>query len=710
MIPADVALLRTPGTPAVSPDGTTVIVSVTHPDPESDEYVGQLWRVPADGSSPPVRLTRGHRDAAPAWSPDGRWVTFVRAEPKGKPQVHLVEASGGEPVRLTDAPLGTAEPRFSPDGSRIAYLARVPDEGRYVAGEDACAEPPRHITSFRYRADSLGFFRDRPQHLFVVDVPQDPDPGTRPTPYALTRGDVDVSGHRWMPDGEHLVAVSALHPGREEDLRQDAVLVDARPTHHGDGDVPGDTQRAPVPLTDAANGSDLAVATVLPSADGRTLWLLASDQGPSGLEFVAAQTGLYSLDLAAVADAPGAHAVALPVRRTDVETVDLVPGILAVAGDEVLVADQRRGAVVLLALPVASTDGAPGAGRVLGDSPAVVLGLDAAATDPTSVVVSAAAADSNGDVMTVDMRSGALSRLTDLSGDLRATGRLVTPREITATAPDGYPVHGWVALPDASRHGRGPHPVVLMIHGGPYAQYTHAVFDEVQVLTEAGYAVVYGNPRGSAGYGAAHGTAIQRAFGTVDTDDVLALLDRALDDPDLALDRDRTGVMGGSYGGYLTAWLTTRTRRFVAAIVERGFLDPVSFVGSSDIGWFFGLAYLGDNDSLAAAQALAAQSPMAEVSRVRTPTLVIHSENDWRCPVEQGQRWFVELRRRGVPSELLLFPGEGHELTRSGRPRHRVARFEHVLQWWTRQMPVQQMPVQQMPIEQRSAWQASTGG
>ena len=249
-------------------------------------------------------------------------------------------------------------------------------------------------------------------------------------------------------------------------------------------------------------------------------------------------------------------------------------------------------------------------------------------------------------------------------------------------------MHGWVVVPDPERHGAGPHPAILMIHGGPYAQYTPALFDEVQTLAEAGYAVVYGNPRGSAGYGRAHGTAIQRGFGTVDTDDVLALFDAALADAELGLDAARTGVMGGSYGGYLTAWLTTRTQRFTAAIVERGFLDPVSFVGSSDIGWFFGLQYLGDNDTPQAAAALAAQSPMAHVGEVRTPTFVIHSENDWRTPVEQGQRWFVELKRRGVDTELLLFPGEGHELTRSGRPKHRIARFEHVLAWWSKHLPV----------------------
>jgi len=264
---------------------------------------------------------------------------------------------------------------------------------------------------------------------------------------------------------------------------------------------------------------------------------------------------------------------------------------------------------------------------------------------------------------------------------LRATGRLRTPVEITAAAPDGYPVHGWLTLPDPAAHGDGPYPTVLMIHGGPFAQYTHALFDEVQTLAHAGYAVVHGNPRGSAGYGAAHGRSIRFAYGTVDADDVLALLDHALA-TEPRLDAERVGVMGGSYGGYLTAWLTTRTDRFRAAIVERGFLDPVSFVGSSDIGWFFGLEYLGDAATPEGAAQVAAQSPMVHVGKVTTPTLVIHSEQDWRCPVEQGQRWYVELKRRGVPTQLLLFPGEGHELSRSGRPRHRVQRFEHVLRWW----------------------------
>ncbi|GGB92718.1 S9 family peptidase [Cellulomonas carbonis] len=678
MIPRDIALLRSPGSPALSPDGSTAVVPVLRPDLEADEYTGSLWVVPVDGSAPARRLTRGHRDTSPAWSPDGRWIAFVRAEPKGRPQLHVVEAGGGEPVRLTDAPLGVSEPRFSPDGTRIAYLARVPEEGRYVEGGDAAGEPPRHITTFRYRADGIGFLRDRRQHLFVLDLPADPSPGGLPTPVALTGGDLDVSGHRWLPDGEHLVVVGAVHDGREEDLLENALLVVARRTPE-DADTVLEPD-APRQLTDAGT-STLSVQTVEPSPDGSTLWLLASDMGPSRRAFVASQTGLFSLDLDPAPGSPEPLPVAQ--RHTDAEDVDLVAGVLAVTADRVLVADQRRGSVVLAALPA---DGSGSLRTVLDGN--VVVQHAVATTDGATAVAVVATPDSAGDLVALRLADHATTWLTDLSAELRETGRTHLPREAHATAPDGHPVHGWVAVPDADRFGAGPHPTVLMIHGGPYAQYTHALFDEVQTLVGAGYAVVLGNPRGSAGYGASHGRAIQRAFGTVDADDVLALLDHVLADPTLALDAERVGVMGGSYGGYLTAWLTTRTDRFTAAIVERGFLDPVSFVGSSDIGWFFGLEYLGDVDTPEAAAALAAQSPMAQVHRVRTPTLVIHSEQDWRCPVEQGQRWFVELKRRGVEAELLLFPGEGHELTRSGRPAHRVARFEHVLAWWARHLPV----------------------
>ncbi|HEY4021489.1 MAG TPA: alpha/beta fold hydrolase, partial [Pseudonocardiaceae bacterium] len=250
--------------------------------------------------------------------------------------------------------------------------------------------------------------------------------------------------------------------------------------------------------------------------------------------------------------------------------------------------------------------------------------------------------------------------------------------EIDTTAPDGYPVHGFVVLPD----GPGPHPVLLHVHGGPFAQHTRGFFDEAQVYASAGYAVVLGNPRGSAGYGQAHGKAVVNAMGTVDVDDLLAVLDAALARPDC--DETRVGVMGGSYGGFMTGWLAAHhPDRFAGAWSERAVNSWESLYGTSDIGYYFVEVYLG-----ADVEEQRARSPLTHVDKITMPFMVVHSEQDWRCPLEQAQRMYVALRANGTETQLLLFPGEGHELSRSGQPRHRVQRLRAVLDWWAKWLPV----------------------
>lgn len=656
MLPTDLDLLFSCGTSSLLPDARAAVVAVSAPDLHVDRDQGRLWWVPLDGRGQPRPLTHAHEDSAPVCSPDGRSVAFCRSIDGGPAQLYVLPLEGGEPVQITRSAASVSAPRFSPDGRALAYLARDPQDGRYTAGGDPDAEPPRLVTSPAYRHDNLGYYLDRPRRVWVVDLPVG-DEIAEPRP--VSGPELEVLAFEWWPDSHRLVAVAGAHPGHQDDLRQDALLLDR-------------TGAMPVPLTDAGRGSQLGVDRALPTVDGTAVWLLATDLGPDGLDFVGQLAGAYRLAIEATADGPRAQGA--PVRVTDPDHVEVVPDSAVVDGLDLLVGVERHGSVqaVRLAGDGSSTD--------LSGPGTVVHGL---AVANGAVLASVGTADSAG---ALQLLGAEVRTVADWSAPLRATGRLVRPTALTATAPDGAQVRGWVARPDAERHGPGPYPTILMIHGGPYAQYTHALFDEVQVLAGAGYAVVYGNPRGSAGAGRDHARAIERRMGTVDTDDVLALLDEALTAPDL--DESRVGVMGGSYGGYLTAWLTTRTDRFAAAIVERGFLDPVSFVGSSDIGWFFGLRYVGDHAS--DPELVAAQSPMAHVGRVRTPTLVIHSEHDWRCPVEQGQRWFVELHRRGVDVRLLLFPGEGHELSRSGRPTHRRARFEHVLAWWSEHLPVAQ--------------------
>jgi dipeptidyl aminopeptidase/acylaminoacyl peptidase len=642
----DISALRVPGTPTLSPDARAAVVSLAHPDLDADDYTAHLWLVLTDGSAPPRRLTHGWRDAEPAWSPDGRWLAFVRAErtnsgngaPKtGKPQLWLMPADGGEPRRLTDHPLGVTAPAWSPDSTRVAYTARVPEPGRYGTDPQVTpdAEPPRRITTMRYRLDGVGFTRDRPNHIWVVDT----DGGE---PVRVTEGDADHAAASWSPDGQWLTFVATRHATAGDDLRVDVWV--CRPDGTG--------LRA---LTDGG----LSAGQPKFTPDGQSVCFTASPLGPGDRAAVCRNNGLWSVPVA------GGE----PTRLTDQERFTLANpgGMIEMTADGVLFTNEHRGAVQLLRVPF---DG--GGPEVLVDGERQVLGADAAGA---TVAVSVGDPTRPGEVAVLD--GGALRTLTTFGDGFADQVGLRPMHEVTGTAPDGYPVPGWVVKPA----GDGPHPVLLMIHGGPFTQYGWRVFDEAQVYAGAGYAVVMGNPRGSSGYGESHGRAVIGNVGEVSATDLLALLDAALaGDP--SLDAGRVGVLGGSHGGFMTTWLAAHHgERFQAAVSERAVNAIDSFTGSSDIGWFFADDLYGPDPDRQATQ-----SPLNHADKIDIPMLIIHSEQDWRCPVEQAQRLFVALKHRGTPVEMLLFPGEGHELSRSGKPRHRVARFEAILDWWSRHL------------------------
>ncbi|MFE3456333.1 S9 family peptidase [Nocardiopsis aegyptia] len=634
MKPVDIARLHSLGAPALSPDGRRAVFALSRPDLEADTYTSALWTVPTDGSAPPDRLTRGDRDSAPAYSPDGRWIAFLRADDDKRPQIHVLPAGGGEPWKVTDHPLGAGDIAWSPDSARIAYTARVPEPGRYTGTEPA-KEPPRRITRLKYRLDDLGFTNDRRAHVFVT-APIDPS-GAAGEPVRVTDGDTDHSAPRWRPDGSELVFCAARHATRDTDLVADvwacAPEAGAEPRRVSAGDLDAHTPRF--------------------SADGSTVYFLADELGEDLNDFVGQTTGAWSVP---------ADASAAPTRLTPGEGPRMQPDLL-VSEDGVLGLAQNRGAVDLVLVPF------EGGVRQLSVGEAQTQSFDHVEGTDGGVTVA---------VVADDRSSGELVRVTE-NGEQRLTDFAdIDPlpmTELTAHTDDGYPVHGWVTLPE----GEGPHPVVLMIHGGPFAQYGPQLFDETQVYAAAGYAVVMCNPRGSAGYGHEHGRAIIGSVGATTATDVLAFLDEALKDP--ALDASRVGVMGGSHGGFMTTWIAAHHgERFRAAISERAVNALDSFHGSSDIGAFFPGPLYGPPE------AWAKESPLTYADRIDLPFLIIHSEHDWRCPVEQAQRLFVALRTRGHETEMLLFPGEGHEMSRSGLPSHRVARFEAVLEWWGRHL------------------------
>jgi dipeptidyl aminopeptidase/acylaminoacyl peptidase len=623
--PEDVALLRVPG--SVTLRGDLLLTDVAHPDLETDSYRGGIVRVPTDGDPQP--WTQGDRDTAPRISPDGRWVVFLRDR-----QLYVIPADGGEARRLTDLPGGVSAPVWAPDSRRVAFVARVPEAGRYDADGKPEAEAPRRITDLRYRVDNVGFLRDRFQQVFVVGI----EGGDA---RQLTDGEADFNGPVWSPDGRHVLAIAPRQDVGEMTLHDDVYAVPA----------------------------DGGPAVVAVRGEG-SVWVVATYRD---------QVFLIGTEFDGLADGPIPNGVwaapwdptapQRPRRLTDSGTVDCdaLPGSLVVTEDGALTLVRNRGAVELRRIPL-DADRAPLADLPLVAGARSVVG--AFAEDAGRIAAVIATPDSAGEVVLVgtDLR-------TDFGAELRAQG--IRPiREIEGVSPDGYPVHGFLVLPE----GDGPHPVILSVHGGPFSYYGWGLFDEAQVYAAAGYAVVLPNPRGSAGYGYDHGNALLGNLGSVDADDVLALLDAALALPDC--DAERVGVMGGSYGGFMTTWLAAHHgHRFRAAWSERAVNAWDSFAGSSDIGWWFADVYAGpDPDTQRAV------SPLTYADKISIPFAVVHSEQDWRCPLEQAQRLFVALKRNGTPTELLLFPGEGHELTRSGRPRHRRQRFDAVLDWWHRHL------------------------
>ncbi|HET9897320.1 MAG TPA: S9 family peptidase [Streptosporangiaceae bacterium] len=616
---------------------------MTKADLSGNDYADELLISPTDGSAPARRLTRGDQDGMPSFSPDGRWLAFVRPGSNGRAQIHLLPMDGGEAFQVTDQPLGTGMAVWSPDSTRIAYTARAPEPGRYSGPPGL--ESPRRIDRLIYYVDGFGHTGDRPRQIFVTDPFSDGCPATR-----VTKGDYDNWDVSWSPAGDLLAFVSARHENRNNDARTDIWVCapdggEARPLTHG--------------------GMYLFLSRFAP--DGEKVCFCGSELDAGGHSNALRTYGVWTVPI----DQPGKRR-----RLTDDRFhLSFASQLIVPASDGIYFAADNRGAVDLILVPY---DG--GEPEVIIAGQRQVNGYAVTEDgDGTAIAAVVASGESAGDLLA--WRKGEERMLTSFGSQVRDRAGLRPVEPITATAPDGYVLHGWVARPA----GPGPHPVILQIKGGPFTQFGYtlagpAAFDEAQVYAAAGYAVVLGNPRGCAGYGQAHASYVEGELPRRSAIDLFALLDAALEDP--SLDRDRVGVMGGSFGGYMAAWMSAHhPERFRAAIGERGLYAIDSYLGTSDDGVEVVIGIYGPDRTQ-----WAWQNPINYADQMKLPMLIIHSEEDRHCPLEQAQRLFVELKLRGIEVELLLFPGEGHDMSRTGLPSHRIARFEAILAWWRRHL------------------------
>ncbi|MEQ1758928.1 MAG: S9 family peptidase [Vicinamibacterales bacterium] len=643
--PQDLFELRLPVECDLSPDGSKIAITVTRLDREADAYRSALWVVDEKSGSARQFTAGAGRDFAPRWSPDGTQLAFLSERPDQRPQLAVMPATGGESRLLTKLGYGAGVPVWAPDSRRIVFSAKT---GTPPDPLSKAARPYRRITELKSRLNGEGWTYDVRRHLFVIDV-EAPDA----EPHQITDGPWDDGGAAWSPLDDLIAFVSSRHDTRDRDGWSDIWTV-------------GPDGGEPVRLT-RTNGDYFSPSW---SPDGRTLALLGHQllAGSNETLHVLPSTGGNPVPVDPAFDRQSG--VTGHLSAPEAPKWLTAETLLSTAAD--------RGDVSLML----ASSGQPT--RWLSRQRRMVS-AHSARTGVGRVAFIASTPATPAELFVLDVATGTERRLTSINVPWTARTTLSAPERLGVQVTPEVEIDVWFMKPAGLVEGQ-TYPVLLNVHGGPFTQYGETFFDEFHVYTGAGYGVVFCNPRGSAGQSTAFGRSIIGNMGGDDFSDVMTAFDAALARMPWA-DRTRLGIMGGSYGGFMTSWVIGHDHRFAAAISERAVNDWYTMQGTSDIGSWFNQEYLGERASIEdEVSEVLRQSPLTYSRQVTTPVLILHSEDDLRCPISQAEQFFVVLKRLGKDVEFVRFPDENHELSRSGRPSHRVDRFAVILDYFSRKL------------------------
>ena len=678
--PNDWYKLTTLSAPALSPDGARVAFTVQTINERDNKYHREVWVVPTSGGDATRFTSPATESSNPRWSPDGKYLLFTSTRPGGKGSTWMLrmDQPGGEAFQQEGFPRGTsvtADGRLAvwsdadsvpTDSARRADdpFAKMPTMARPPYGAitkplDPARFDGRHIYDMRYKSNDQGFVpgarearRWRPSQIWAQAFDGSPKRRVTDTRYS----------HRFAaisPDGQWVafVADASLRPDSIVDMERDSIA-----------QLPYDKKRDEVERNDVdvfvvpiAGGTPHKVAT-LTGVEQDLSWSPDSKR----IAFIGRPGRMKSARVYVAPASGGPPENILGAFRYEPENIEWLPD------GSISMTTSVGGSSALYRIDPATkkmTQLLGGRRRINGAS------FDAAArkvafvatdlTHPTELFL--ANADGSGE-----------KRLTSFNDKINAEIAWSDAERFTYPSVGGLEIEGWLMKPYGYQPGKR-YPLALYIHGGPHSAYGENWFDEFQNLAAAGMFVLFTNPRGSSGYGADFTYSTRGRWGAEDYQDLMKAVDIAAKRPDV--DSTRMGVTGGSYGGFMTAWVETRTNRFKAAEADRMISDWTYWYGASDAQGLTEFEFYGKPwDNFAMYDTL---SPIRHVTKVRTPTLIVQSEDDFRTPMGNAELWFLALKKQGVPVELVRYPRSTHELSRSGEPWLLVDRLGRLRQWFT---------------------------
>jgi dipeptidyl aminopeptidase/acylaminoacyl peptidase len=645
---ADLFALRSVGAPVVSPDGAWIAYTVGRTSLEDERSYTRVYMVAATGGEPLALTLAGQSAGSPEWSPDGRYITFTASRDDDETQVWALDRRGGEGFPLTDVKQGISGYRWSPDGTRLLLAIRDPED----EGEDEKAnEPPDPwiVDRLQFKRDNVGYLTgDRHTHLYVFEVESK-------ELRQLTTGRWDESLGEWSPDGTRIAFASNRTEDPDANDDTDIWIVSADLTE------PTDSPRR-VTANPGADGSPEW------SPDGRSIAYTTVIR-PDLIWYATRHLAVISVD----GGEPRLLTTSLDRNVSDPRFSDDGHWIwfeLEDSGERHVARIKPDGTE--LERPVSGALAAGSFDWDGGTFAAVVSTLDR----PREIYRVDGAEDGSADLV----------RLTEHNDDFLDQVEVAKTRNVHFRSADGTEVEGFVTLPPDYVEGRR-YPTLLRIHGGPVSQFDHSFNFESQLFAANGYLVVRANPRGSSGYGQDFSAALWADWGTPDFQDVMAAVDYAIEQG--WADSDRLGVGGWSYGGILTNYVITQTHRFKGAITGASEVLYAANYGHDHYQrqWEAELGLPWEGDNRATWERL---SPFNKVAEIDTPTLIMGGEDDWNVPILNSEQLYQALRRRGVDTQLVVYPGQSHSIS---VPSYQVDRYERYLEWYDRYVRGAERPV-----------------